>query len=95
MKRKPAPKSARPAYTITEALTEKERESHKLSQWKLTASNGKTVHIVHRHDEDERAVACPGAWYEVFAFQKDRQLVHSRDFAAAITAALDLIGGAK
>jgi len=97
VKRKSAPKPVRPAYTITEALTEKEREALKMSQWTLRTDDGRKAIIIHRHDEKDRDRYTGGAWYVVTTGTRDSLdvLVHDRDFASAITAALDLIGGAK
>lgn len=94
MKRNPAPKPVRPAYLITEALTEQERYARGMSEWTLTTAGGRKAYIYHWHMEGRRASVTCGAWYEVTDGALSRY-VHERDFTAAITAALDLIGGAK
>ncbi len=90
MKRKPAPKPMRPAYTITETLPEKERYARALSEWTLTTASGRKAYIYHWHMEGRRASVTRGAWYEVTDGALSRY-VHERDFSAAITAALDLV----
>lgn len=97
MKRKPAPKPARPAYTITEALSEKERESARLSKWLLRTEDGREAHIIHPHDAKERDQHTGGAWYFVNTGSHASldAYVFDIDFTAAIRRALRLIGGAK
>lgn len=95
MKRKPAPKPTRPAYTITEALTAEERETMSFQQWTLTTTDGRKVHILHWYDQEDRDRHSRGAWYAVADGYGLRANLRDRDFTAAITAALDLIGGAK